>query len=158
MSFLSLNTFAFNLCKNNWSFLQKIFQREMSVCVSTGPVLYDLYAICNHAGTVNMGHYTACCLDQSGWCFYNDSRWDLRGSNTWLPEAVLCPNVFCISVVFLLRVSLLLPPCAAQTRSPRTSFRQIKPTSCSTNAAAARPPSGNSLEDAADQSPRLQCP
>uniref|UniRef100_H2LXH4 Ubiquitin carboxyl-terminal hydrolase n=1 Tax=Oryzias latipes TaxID=8090 RepID=H2LXH4_ORYLA len=36
------------------------------------PVLYDLYAICNHAGTVNMGHYTACCLDENGWCFYND--------------------------------------------------------------------------------------
>ncbi|XP_056157698.1 ubiquitin carboxyl-terminal hydrolase 21 [Lampris incognitus] len=38
-----------------------------------GPVLYDLYAICNHAGTVNMGHYTACCLEENGWCFYNDS-------------------------------------------------------------------------------------
>uniref|UniRef100_A0A3Q2CQP0 ubiquitinyl hydrolase 1 n=1 Tax=Cyprinodon variegatus TaxID=28743 RepID=A0A3Q2CQP0_CYPVA len=38
-----------------------------------GSVLYDLYAICNHAGTVNMGHYTACCLDENGWCFYNDS-------------------------------------------------------------------------------------
>uniref|UniRef100_A0A3Q3X040 ubiquitinyl hydrolase 1 n=1 Tax=Mola mola TaxID=94237 RepID=A0A3Q3X040_MOLML len=37
------------------------------------PVLYDLYAICNHTGTVNMGHYTACCLDENGWCFYNDS-------------------------------------------------------------------------------------
>uniref|UniRef100_A0A3Q3JR03 ubiquitinyl hydrolase 1 n=1 Tax=Monopterus albus TaxID=43700 RepID=A0A3Q3JR03_MONAL len=37
------------------------------------PVLYDLYAICNHAGTVNTGHYTACCLDENGWCFYNDS-------------------------------------------------------------------------------------
>uniref|UniRef100_A0A3B4ZH96 ubiquitinyl hydrolase 1 n=1 Tax=Stegastes partitus TaxID=144197 RepID=A0A3B4ZH96_9TELE len=36
-------------------------------------VLYDLYAICNHAGTVNMGHYTACCLDENSWCFYNDS-------------------------------------------------------------------------------------
>ncbi|KAM3618056.1 uncharacterized protein V6R79_014556 [Siganus canaliculatus] len=41
--------------------------------VDCGPVLYDLYAICNHAGTVNMGHYTACCLDENGWCFYNDS-------------------------------------------------------------------------------------
>uniref|UniRef100_A0A672FP12 Ubiquitin carboxyl-terminal hydrolase n=1 Tax=Salarias fasciatus TaxID=181472 RepID=A0A672FP12_SALFA len=38
-----------------------------------GSVLYDLYAICNHAGTVNMGHYTACCADENGWCFYNDS-------------------------------------------------------------------------------------
>uniref|UniRef100_A0A673ART8 ubiquitinyl hydrolase 1 n=1 Tax=Sphaeramia orbicularis TaxID=375764 RepID=A0A673ART8_9TELE len=41
--------------------------------VDCGPVLYDLYAICNHAGTVNMGHYTACCSDDNGWCFYNDS-------------------------------------------------------------------------------------
>ncbi|XP_075870159.1 ubiquitin carboxyl-terminal hydrolase 21 [Nelusetta ayraudi] len=42
--------------------------------VDCGPILYDLYAICNHTGTVNMGHYTACCLDENGWCFYNDSR------------------------------------------------------------------------------------
>uniref|UniRef100_A0A671URI1 ubiquitinyl hydrolase 1 n=1 Tax=Sparus aurata TaxID=8175 RepID=A0A671URI1_SPAAU len=41
--------------------------------IDCGPVLYDLYAICNHAGTVNMGHYTACCSDENGWCFYNDS-------------------------------------------------------------------------------------
>lgn len=46
----------------------------MPMYVPTGPVLYDLYAICNHAGTVNMGHYTACCSDENGWCFYNDSR------------------------------------------------------------------------------------
>ncbi|KAM6976466.1 ubiquitin carboxyl-terminal hydrolase 21 [Aplochiton taeniatus] len=39
----------------------------------SGPVLYDLYAVCNHSGTVNMGHYTACCLEENGWCFYNDS-------------------------------------------------------------------------------------
>ncbi|KAG7279858.1 hypothetical protein CRUP_016185 [Coryphaenoides rupestris] len=38
------------------------------------PVLYDLYAVCNHSGTVNMGHYTACCREDTGWCFYNDSR------------------------------------------------------------------------------------
>lgn len=38
-----------------------------------GPVLYDLYAVCNHSGTVNMGHYTACCLEEDGWSCYNDS-------------------------------------------------------------------------------------
>ncbi|KAI4901517.1 hypothetical protein NFI96_033434, partial [Prochilodus magdalenae] len=38
-----------------------------------GPVLYDLYALCNHAGTVNMGHYTAACREEEGWCCYNDS-------------------------------------------------------------------------------------
>ncbi|KPP57302.1 hypothetical protein Z043_124994, partial [Scleropages formosus] len=42
--------------------------------VDTGPVLYNLYAVCNHSGTVNMGHYTAYCLDESGWQCYNDSR------------------------------------------------------------------------------------
>ncbi|XP_077369677.1 ubiquitin carboxyl-terminal hydrolase 21 [Festucalex cinctus] len=41
--------------------------------VDCGEVLYDLYAICNHVGTVNMGHYTACCSDENGWCYYNDS-------------------------------------------------------------------------------------
>ncbi|XP_072305947.1 ubiquitin carboxyl-terminal hydrolase 21 isoform X2 [Eucyclogobius newberryi] len=41
--------------------------------VDSGPILYNLYAICNHSGTVNMGHYTACCLDENKWCFYNDS-------------------------------------------------------------------------------------
>ncbi|KAK6304042.1 hypothetical protein J4Q44_G00264960 [Coregonus suidteri] len=43
--------------------------------VGCGPVLYDLYAVCNHSGTVNMGHYTACCLENDGlgWCCYNDS-------------------------------------------------------------------------------------
>ncbi|XP_054644516.1 ubiquitin carboxyl-terminal hydrolase 21 [Dunckerocampus dactyliophorus] len=41
--------------------------------VDCGPVLYNLYAICNHVGTVNMGHYTACCSDENGWCYYNDS-------------------------------------------------------------------------------------
>uniref|UniRef100_A0A3Q2R2D5 ubiquitinyl hydrolase 1 n=1 Tax=Fundulus heteroclitus TaxID=8078 RepID=A0A3Q2R2D5_FUNHE len=54
--------------------------------VDCGPVLYDLYAICNHAGTVNMGHYTACCLDENGWCFYNDS------SATPLTESQLQTN------------------------------------------------------------------
>ncbi|KAI5612320.1 ubiquitin carboxyl-terminal hydrolase 21 isoform X2, partial [Silurus asotus] len=38
-----------------------------------GPVLYDLYALCNHTGTVNMGHYTALCQEEGGWCCYNDS-------------------------------------------------------------------------------------
>ncbi|XP_027026161.1 ubiquitin carboxyl-terminal hydrolase 21 [Tachysurus fulvidraco] len=38
-----------------------------------GPVLYDLYALCDHTGTVNMGHYTAVCQDKGGWCCYNDS-------------------------------------------------------------------------------------
>uniref|UniRef100_A0A671RF00 ubiquitinyl hydrolase 1 n=1 Tax=Sinocyclocheilus anshuiensis TaxID=1608454 RepID=A0A671RF00_9TELE len=39
------------------------------------PVLYDLYAVCSHSGTVNMGHYTAACREEEGWCYYNDSWW-----------------------------------------------------------------------------------
>uniref|UniRef100_A0A673KMU3 ubiquitinyl hydrolase 1 n=1 Tax=Sinocyclocheilus rhinocerous TaxID=307959 RepID=A0A673KMU3_9TELE len=34
--------------------------------VDCGPVLYDLYAVCNHSGTVNMGHYTAACRGEEG--------------------------------------------------------------------------------------------
>ncbi|TRY96650.1 hypothetical protein DNTS_024264 [Danionella cerebrum] len=41
--------------------------------VDCGPVLYDLYAVCYHSGTVNMGHYTAACREQDGWSCYNDS-------------------------------------------------------------------------------------
>ncbi|XP_063063863.1 ubiquitin carboxyl-terminal hydrolase 21 [Engraulis encrasicolus] len=41
--------------------------------VDCGPVLYKLYAVCYHSGTVNMGHYTACCRDEDGWWYYNDS-------------------------------------------------------------------------------------
>ncbi|XP_076133390.1 ubiquitin carboxyl-terminal hydrolase 21 [Alosa pseudoharengus] len=41
--------------------------------VDCGPVLYNLYAVCYHSGTVNMGHYTACCRDEDGWWYYNDS-------------------------------------------------------------------------------------
>ncbi|KAI7794066.1 putative ubiquitin carboxyl-terminal hydrolase 21-like, partial [Triplophysa rosa] len=41
--------------------------------VDCGPVLYDLYAVCSHSGTVNMGHYTAVCREEEGWCCYNDS-------------------------------------------------------------------------------------
>ncbi|XP_053337864.1 ubiquitin carboxyl-terminal hydrolase 21 isoform X4 [Clarias gariepinus] len=37
-----------------------------------GQVLYDLYALCEHTGTVNMGHYTALCQEEEGWCCYND--------------------------------------------------------------------------------------
>ncbi|XP_031421817.1 ubiquitin carboxyl-terminal hydrolase 21 [Clupea harengus] len=41
--------------------------------VDCGPVLYNLYAVCYHSGMVNMGHYTACCRDEDGWWYYNDS-------------------------------------------------------------------------------------
>ncbi|XP_077116657.1 ubiquitin carboxyl-terminal hydrolase 21 isoform X1 [Ranitomeya variabilis] len=39
-----------------------------------GSPVYNLYALCNHSGSVHYGHYTAYCKDQSGWFLYNDSR------------------------------------------------------------------------------------
>lgn len=42
-------------------------------CFAGSPV-YNLYALCNHSGSVHYGHYTAYCKDPSGWHAYNDSR------------------------------------------------------------------------------------
>ncbi|KAF5918323.1 hypothetical protein HPG69_006106 [Diceros bicornis minor] len=39
-----------------------------------GSPIYQLYALCNHSGSVHYGHYTALCRCQSGWHVYNDSR------------------------------------------------------------------------------------
>lgn len=39
-----------------------------------GSPVYNLYALCNHSGSVHYGHYTASCKDPSGWFTYNDSR------------------------------------------------------------------------------------
>ncbi|KAM4014429.1 LOW QUALITY PROTEIN: ubiquitin carboxyl-terminal hydrolase 21 [Anomaloglossus baeobatrachus] len=39
-----------------------------------GSPVYNLYALCNHSGSVHYGHYTAYCKDRSGWFAYNDSR------------------------------------------------------------------------------------
>lgn len=39
------------------------------------PVLYDLYAVSNHFGSLNGGHYTATCLNHATdkWYYFNDS-------------------------------------------------------------------------------------
>lgn len=39
------------------------------------PVLYDLYGVSNHFGSLNGGHYTATCLNEATgkWYYYNDS-------------------------------------------------------------------------------------
>ncbi|XP_016065954.1 PREDICTED: ubiquitin carboxyl-terminal hydrolase 21 isoform X1 [Miniopterus natalensis] len=39
-----------------------------------GSPVYQLYALCNHSGSVHYGHYTALCRCQTGWHVYNDSR------------------------------------------------------------------------------------
>lgn len=62
----ALNLLVIVMCRCVWNITE---------CLLSGPVLYDLYAICNHIGTVNMGHYTAACREEEGWCYYNDSWW-----------------------------------------------------------------------------------
>lgn len=45
-----------------------------------------------------MGHYTASCLDENGWCFYNDSRWDLScTNNSNNPNYALSPSKMSVS-------------------------------------------------------------
>ena len=38
-------------------------------------MLYDLYGVVNHSGTLNFGHYTAKCFNvaENKWYTYNDS-------------------------------------------------------------------------------------
>uniref|UniRef100_A0A8C5PTT1 Ubiquitin carboxyl-terminal hydrolase n=1 Tax=Leptobrachium leishanense TaxID=445787 RepID=A0A8C5PTT1_9ANUR len=53
--------------------LQKLNLKEFASEKAGSPV-YNLYALCNHSGSVHYGHYTAYCKGQSGWCAYNDAR------------------------------------------------------------------------------------
>ena len=48
--------------------------------------IYDLYAVCNHMGSMNSGHYTAFCCNPSNGCWYsyNDNQVDLITENTHL--------------------------------------------------------------------------
>ena len=38
--------------------------------------IYNLFAVCNHTGRANYGHYTACCIDphSNSWYSFNDER------------------------------------------------------------------------------------
>ncbi|CAG8783701.1 14509_t:CDS:1, partial [Racocetra persica] len=40
----------------------------------TGPFIYDLYAVSNHYGGLNGGHYTACVRNRNEWHTFDDSR------------------------------------------------------------------------------------
>ncbi|CAH2327260.1 ubiquitin carboxyl-terminal hydrolase 21 isoform X2 [Pelobates cultripes] len=53
--------------------LQRLNLKEFASEKAGSPV-YNLYALCNHSGSVHYGHYTAYCKDQSGWFAYNDAR------------------------------------------------------------------------------------
>jgi ubiquitin C-terminal hydrolase len=41
-----------------------------------GDCIYDLYAVVNHSGTLNSGHYTALCYNEprDKWMNFNDSH------------------------------------------------------------------------------------
>jgi len=41
----------------------------------TEELIYDLYGVVNHYGSLNSGHYTACCYnnDKKSWFDFNDS-------------------------------------------------------------------------------------
>ncbi|XP_036386600.1 ubiquitin carboxyl-terminal hydrolase 21 [Megalops cyprinoides] len=76
---LHLNRFAmsrYSFCKSTVSVSFPLTQLDLGPYGpdGIGPVLYNLYAVCNHSGTANMGHYTAYCLEESGWYCYNDAR------------------------------------------------------------------------------------
>ncbi|XP_069460775.1 ubiquitin carboxyl-terminal hydrolase 21 isoform X5 [Ambystoma mexicanum] len=60
--------------------LQRLNLKEFASEKNGSPV-YNLYALCNHSGSVHYGHYTAYCKDPSGWHIYNDSRVSSIGEN-----------------------------------------------------------------------------
>lgn len=47
-----------------------------AICTVAGRVTYELFAVCNHTGTVSSGHYTATTKShQTGqWYMYDDDR------------------------------------------------------------------------------------
>ena len=44
-------------------------------CQSEEPLIYDLFGVVNHSGTLNFGHYTAQCFNEvhQKWFNFNDS-------------------------------------------------------------------------------------
>ncbi|KAM4798198.1 ubiquitin carboxyl-terminal hydrolase 21-like [Urocitellus parryii] len=52
--------------------LQQMSLEDFTSDRTVSPV-YELYALCNHSGSVHSGHYTALCRSQTGWHVYDDS-------------------------------------------------------------------------------------
>uniref|UniRef100_A0A8C6A6Z5 Ubiquitin carboxyl-terminal hydrolase n=1 Tax=Marmota marmota marmota TaxID=9994 RepID=A0A8C6A6Z5_MARMA len=52
--------------------LQQMSLGDFTSDRTVSPV-YELYALCNHSGSVHSGHYTALCRSQTGWHVYDDS-------------------------------------------------------------------------------------
>ena len=53
--------------------------------------VYDLYAVCNHSGKNDAGHYTAFIRRQSDWYVYNDTQIFKIGS-----QQVVSPYAYCL--------------------------------------------------------------
>jgi len=53
------------------------------------PVLYDLYAVSNHYGSLNGGHYTATCLNpiKKKWYYCDDSSVRAAGADQVVSRA-----------------------------------------------------------------------
>ncbi|XP_040268353.1 ubiquitin carboxyl-terminal hydrolase 21 isoform X2 [Bufo bufo] len=69
----STTRFSIKKCSMSVDFpLHRLNLKEFASEKAGSPV-YNLYALCNHSGSVHYGHYTAYCKDQSGWFSYNDS-------------------------------------------------------------------------------------
>ena len=51
--------------------------------------MYDLYAVSNHFGSLNGGHYTATCKSSvdNGWYYYNDSSVSSAGNAKIMKDA-----------------------------------------------------------------------
>nr|DBA13903.1 TPA: hypothetical protein GDO54_004929 [Pyxicephalus adspersus] len=70
----STTRFSIKKCSVSVEFpLHRLNLKEFASEKAGSPV-YNLYALCNHSGSVHYGHYTAYCKDPSGWHAYNDSR------------------------------------------------------------------------------------
>jgi len=50
---------------------------------------YDLYAVCDHSGRLNYGHYTSTCIDphSGSWYKFNDERVSQQNDSPKLDEA-----------------------------------------------------------------------
>ena len=78
---------------------------------------YDLYAVCNHVGTMTRGHYTACCRNPA------DGHWYLFDDNHVQPateEQLVTAGAY---LLFYVRQSLLnqLPPLSSTSSSSSSS-------------------------------------
>ena len=68
--------------KNNIFIDFPIFDLDLSdYVIEKNNVFYDLYAIIEHFGDLDMGHYIAKCKNNNEWIEYNDSNVEIINSN-----------------------------------------------------------------------------